>query len=576
MSKEPQSKKTKPTSTKKALQEAHQEIKSLSKLLKVAEIIVSATNVQDLLEVIMRMAEEIMSAETSSLTLIDEETGDLRFAVVRGEAGKAIKSKPIKIGQGICGWVAKTGECLTLNNPYKDQRFDSSFDKKSGFKTRSYLCMPLKTFDGKVIGTVQVLNKRKGKFTKKDEEIFSYFCNLSAITIRNQQLLNQKDEQKQMQADLDYAKSIQQNFLPKTIPQTPNYNFDTIYLPARQVGGDFYDIVSLKNDKIAVYIADVSGKGIPAALFMSKMSSDLRFFLENEKNPLTVMKKINSQILSRSTRGMFITLLLLVIELKTGKVKVLNAGHVSPFIAGKEKTNSFSRSENPPSGIMEGINFKSQEFTLNPGERTILITDGVTDIKNKDNKVLGIEGVQEIIENNRYSADFKGDFLKEIDKYLKEQEQPDDITLISVFRSPLPGYHAEYKELLAFTDRDHTNDMRKMISSIGRKTGFSKKDINLVIVAVLEAFSNIVKYTYDGGAGKIKVRVIKDGNTLKIFLRDYGKKVDEEKIVSRNLDDIRPGGLGVHFIKEIMDSVEYLPVKDGNELRLIKKVARNK
>ncbi len=91
-------------------------------------------------------------------------------------------------------------------------------------------------------------------------------------------------------------------------------------------------------------------------------------------------------------------------------------------------------------------------------------------------------------------------------------------------------------------------------------------------MAVLEALSNIVKYTYDGGVGKIKVNISGEGKTLKIFLRDYGKKVDEEKIVSRDLKDIRPGGLGVHFIKEIMDSVEYLPVKDGNELRLIKKV----
>ncbi len=316
----------------KSLQEAHQGIKSLSKLLSVAEIIVSAGNVQDLLEVIMRMAEEIMNAETSSLTLLDEKTGDLRFAVARGEAGEIIKSKPIKLGQGIAGWVAKTGEWLIINNPYKDPRFDPSFDKASGFKTRSYLCMPLKTFDGTVIGTVQVLNKRKGKFTKKDAEIFTHFCNLSAIAIRNQQLIKQRDEQKQIQADLDYAHSIQQNFLPKVIPQTKDYRFDAFYLSAKEVGGDFYDIVPLKNNRIAVYIADVSGKGIPAALFMSKMSSDLRFLLENEKDQLTVMEKINNHILERSTRGMFITLLLLIIELKTGKVKVFNAGHISPLI----------------------------------------------------------------------------------------------------------------------------------------------------------------------------------------------------------------------------------------------------
>ncbi len=556
----------------KSLQEANQEIKSLSKLLKVAEIIVSATNVQDLLEVIMRMAEEIMNAETSSLTLLDEETGDLKFAVARGEAGQIIKGISIKLGQGICGWVAKTGEYLILNDPYKDPRFDPSFDKASGFKTRSYLCMPLKTFNGTVIGTVQVLNKRKGEFTNKDAEIFTHFCNLSAIAIRNQQLLKHKDEQEQLQADLDYARSIQQNFLPKVIPQTKDYYFDAFYLSAKEVGGDFYDIVPLKNNRIAVYIADVSGKGIPAALFMSKMSSDMRFLLENEKDQLTVIEKINNHILERSTRGMFITLLLLIIELKTGKVKVFNAGHISPLILGEKTANIFTRSENPPVGIIKGIDFKTQEFILKLGERVILITDGLTDIKNKEGILIGIDGIKKIAEKHSTSADFKGDFLKEIDSRIKETGQPDDITMISIFRSPLPDYRFTHNEILIFTDEDNTVQLRKIILQIATKVGFNKKDTNLIIVAVLEALSNIIKYTYGGEIGKIEVSVSGEGKTLKVLLRDYGKKVDEEKIVSRDLKDIRPGGLGVHFIKEIMDSVEYLPVKDGNELRLIKKV----
>lgn len=560
----------------KQLDEAHQELRSLSKLLRVAQIIVSATNVADLLEVILRMAEEIMNAETSSLTLLDKETKDLRFVVVRGEAGEIIKDKPIKLGHGVCGWVAKTGECLVLNDPYKDPRFDPSFDKASGFKTRSYLCMPLKTFDGTIIGTVQVLNKRDGKFTKKDVELFTHFCNLSAIAIRNQQLIKQRDEQKQIQADLDYARSIQQNFLPKSIPRIKSYRIDTIYLPATQVGGDFYDVVPLQNDRIAIYIADVSGKGIPAALFMSKMSSDLRFFLENEKNISAVMRKINNQILARSSRGMFITLLLLVIELKTGKITMINAGHLPPFVVDNDEVSLFTRSDNPPGGIIESMNFKTQELTLNPNGRIVLITDGVTDIKSNKGGNLGINGIQEIIKRNNNADDFKGDFLKGIAQHLKNTEQPDDITVLSIFRSPLLGYNIEEKELTTFTDTDHTKEIRKMISRMGKRAGFGRKDINLITVATLEAFSNIVKYTYDGGIGKINIRVIKDGKTIKIFLRDYGKKVDEEKIVSRDLEDIKPGGLGVHFIKEIMDSVEYLPVRDGNELRLIKKVASSR
>lgn len=550
--------------------EARQTIQNLSKLLKVAEIIVSATNIDDLLEVIMRMAEEIMGAETSSLTLIDQKTKDLHFVVVRGEAGKAIKSKPIKLGQGICGWVAKTGERLIINDPYNNPRFDPSFDKASGFRTRSYLCMPLKTFDGSVIGTVQVLNKRKGKFTEQDAELFANFCNLSAIAIRNRQLINSQNEQQQIQADLDYARSIQQNFLPKTIPQTKDYHFDSFYLSAKEVGGDFYDIIPLDNNKIAVYIADVSGKGIPAALFMSKIISDLRFLLENEKDQLSVMEKINNQILERSSRGMFITLLLLVIELKTGKVKVFNAGHISPLIIGKENVNVFDRSENPPVGIIKGIDFKTQEFTLKPSERIMLMTDGLTDIKDENNKMLGIDGIKKIIEKHDASDDFKGDFLKEIDKLIKQTGQPDDITMISVLRSPLLDF--THEEITTFTDADHTETIKNVISKTASKIGFDKKDIGLIIVAVLEALSNIVKYAYEQEVGKIKVSVLSEGKTLKVFLRDYGKKVNEEKIVSRDLKDIRPGGLGVHFMKEIMDSVEYLPVKDGNELRLMKKV----
>ncbi|MDD5454976.1 MAG: SpoIIE family protein phosphatase, partial [Candidatus Ratteibacteria bacterium] len=464
----------------------------------------------------------------------------------------------------------KTGEGLIINNPYKDPRFDPSFDKISGFRTRSYICMPLKTLEGNIIGTVQVLNKRKGKFTKEDAEIFANFCNLSAVAIRNQQLITSRNEQQQIQADLDYARSIQQNFLPKTIPQIKGYHFDSFYLSAKEVGGDFYDIVPLKNKRTAVYIADVSGKGIPAALFMSKMSSDLRFLLENEKEQIRVMEKINNNILERSARGMFITLLLLIIESKTGKVKVFNAGHISPLIVCKEDVKLFSRSENPPVGIIKGINFKTQEFTLNPGERIVLMTDGLTDIKDEDNKILGIDGIKKIIKKHGNSDDFKGDFLKEINNLIKKTGQPDDITMLSVLRSPLLDF--THSEITTFTDADHTEKLKKIISKTADKIGFDKKDIGLITVAVLEALSNIVKYAYEQQVGKIEIKVLSEGKTLKIFLRDYGKKVDEEKITSRDLKDIRPGGLGVHFMKEIMDSVEYLPVEDGNELRLIKKL----
>lgn len=557
----------------KDLKEAQQVINSLTKLLKTTRLVVSATNIDNLLDVIMRMAEEIMNAQASSLTLLDEKTGDLKFVVARGEARRTIKDKRIKPGQGITGWVAKTGEYLISNDPYNDPRFDPSFDKESGFKTRSYLCMPMKTFEGRVIGTVQVLNKREGEFTKKDAEIFEHFCNLSAIAIRNQQLFTFRDERKQIEADLDYAHSIQQSFLPKSFPQLKDYDFNTLYIPARQVGGDFYDILPIKNNRIAVYIADVSGKGIPAALFMSKMSSDLRFLLEKGENAEEVIREINKSVSERSSRGMFVTLLLIIISIKTGSVQVLNAGHISLFILGEKGTIIFQISENPPLGVRDKLEFKTQQFTIKPGERIVLITDGVTDISDKEGNYLGIEGVRNLLEKYRNSPDFLGDFLKQINEYTRQFPQADDISVVTVYRSPLPDYPFIKREMVTFSDTDHTAEIKGMVEDVAAQMGFNRKNINLLTVAVLEAFSNIVKYAYGGEVGKIRLRVIGEGKAIKIFLRDYGKKVEEEKIVSRDLKDVRPGGLGVHFMREIMDSVEYLPVEDGNELRLIKRTS---
>lgn len=312
------------------LLEYEERIHRLETCYKITSLLNSELNQTKLLDTIMKIAKKVTKADASSLLLIDEEHGDLVFQVALSRVGDQLKELPrVKMGEGIAGSVAKSGRAVIIKDAYKSKKFNPSFDKKTGFRTGSILCAPLKAKD-RVIGVCQVIhNKQKGKvFDKQDLELFRLFCDSAALAIQNARMHHILMESQRMEKDMEFAQQVQESFLPQVPPSHTFFEFAASFIPAKNVGGDYYDFINLGPSRMGILLGDVSGKGVPAALQMARLMSDFRYVASKNTEPKDVLKDVNSIFFERSYRGMFTTVMYIVLDLKNKKVSVSNAGHL--------------------------------------------------------------------------------------------------------------------------------------------------------------------------------------------------------------------------------------------------------
>ncbi len=408
------------------------------KLIRINSIINSThSNLDKLLNTIMRTAEKVMHAQTSSLMLIDEETNELVFEVARGSKGKSLKQKfRLKMGQGIAGWVAQEGKAVVVPDTEKDPRFYSKPDEHSGFKTRSIICVPLRVRN-KTIGILQALNPlQKKSFSHRDLPMFRAFSNIAAVAIENYKAHEYRIRQQRIEDELAIAQKIQENILPHKIPSTDMLRCCAKNLPARMVGGDLYDFLFLKDNHIAVVIGDVSGKGVPAALFMVAMINNLRFFAQTTLDPAQIFTQVNKLLCQESTLGMFVTSAILMFNLDEKTISYANAGHLPPLKINKhgahQRIEWMQGAKQPPLGILPSVKYTSQELPLREGDMFLLYTDGITEARGSHNKEFGAKRLKQMAtKKTETPAELVESIFSEVQGFSKTTAQHDDITLVS-------------------------------------------------------------------------------------------------------------------------------------------------
>lgn len=255
--------------------------------------------------------------------------------------------------------------------------------------------------------------------------IFCTFCKY--IAERNKRLL--------MEKELDIAKRIQKSFLRETPPRTRGLDMAVMMTPAKAVGGDLYDFVEVKDEVLGIMVGDVSGKGMPAALFMAKTISDFRFHAKQEKEPLKVVTELNNQISTESSSGLFVTLSYLVIDTEAKKLYIVNAGHLPPVYAGRDKETSFiASSGGMAAGIMDGVEFGKRELSIESDDVFVLYTDGVTEARNTKREEFTAERLKEAV--SRYKGlEAQGlarSVYEELSRFMKKAPQHDDITIVVI------------------------------------------------------------------------------------------------------------------------------------------------
>jgi sigma-B regulation protein RsbU (phosphoserine phosphatase) len=408
-------------------------IKRLSTLIEVNELISSSLDLDTILENVMTISKKVMNADASSLMRIDEKTNELIYQVAQSSVGEKLKKEVrLKMGQGIAGTVAESGEPLLLEDVYRHPKFFRGNDEATGYRTKSMITVPLKV-GNRVTGVAQVINRLDGKpFDQDDLELFLALSSMAAIALENAKMHQQILEKQRLVKDMEFARTVQESFLPQSAPEVKSYRFSAHYTPALEVGGDFYDFIHLDKTRTGIVIGDVSGKGVPAALYMAKLGSDMRTLAFTEPSPAAALGKLNDLLAARSRRGMFATLLYIELDAGSGTLTLCNAGHLPPIVRKRDGSLAkIATAGGAPLGMLPGMTFKQETVKLGKGETVVLYTDGIVEAMNAKEELYGYARFEALLKQGGAGPGaLKDAIVNDVNSFTGMSPQHDDMTLV--------------------------------------------------------------------------------------------------------------------------------------------------
>ncbi len=374
------------------------------------------------------------------------------------------------------------------------------------------------------------------------------------------------DKQKS-QSELEIARNIQKASLSTKYPQHEAFKIATMMIPAREVGGDFYDFFFIDQNHFAVVMADVSGKGIPAALYMMKSQTLIRNISKNNIDIADVFYRVNNELCEGNDTCMFVTVFMAVVDLLKGDVQYVNAGHTPPMLKTQNGYDFMSPKKNLILGISRNTTFAVEKIKLNIGDHLFLYTDGVTEAENAKAKFYGTDRLKKILQKATDDPETNLNLvLSGIKKFVKENAQSDDITMLdfaylgsSEGRLSLPADNKNLSKMIDFLKTD-----------MAKHCVPQKKQFN-VIVAAEEIFSNIANYAYQKD-GTVEILTYVHDNIYYVRFSDSGKKYNplehKDPDVTLDLKDRKIGGLGIFLAKKLSDTISYSYEKKKNILTI--------
>jgi len=509
-----------------------------------------------------------MGAEAASLFLIDEDSGEL---VCRANMGPVdVIGLRLTPGTGIVGRTIDLGVPQLVRDTRRDPDFTGAVDAATGFETLSILCAPM-AVRGTKLGAIELFNKKGGgAFSQTDSRLLQALAASSALALINARLVADMAEEQGLKRELELASEIQRAMLPG--PQSEDSPIHGINLPARGVSGDFFEIIPLADGRTAFAIGDVAGKGMKASLLMAKTASLFRCLVKREAGPGAVLTAINSELLETRMPGMFVTMAAGLFDPASGRVVLAIAGHEPPLLL-KDGTFTPIEGEMPPLGIaVELFADGCPESVVDlDGGSLYLFTDGLTEARPRHDAMLENEGARALIQS--FSALPATERLEALVRSLDDSGGLlDDITLV-VIEDRRSGAAAAFERRYPARPEELAA-IRAAVGGAARAMGCGESMVGDVVLAVDEACQNIIRHAYHGGEGDIVLRLDREDDRLVIRLMDFAPAVDVAKIHPRSLDEVRPGGLGTHLMRSIMDHVDFLPPPAGigNLLQMVRRI----
>jgi sigma-B regulation protein RsbU (phosphoserine phosphatase) len=396
----------------------------------------STLDLAELAEHVIGIATRLINAERGSLFLVDRETGRLRSMVAQGLTSGPLT---VEVGEGVVGAVAASGEAEILDDPYADSRFDPRFDQLTGYQTRSLLTVPVRDREGFLIAVLQLLNHRGGGFSEADVEFLEELGVPFAIALTTADLHREIVAREQLRREVRLAAEIQRALQPEDRADVPGLDIEVLFEPCHEVGGDYWDVIPIDDDRWWIVVADVSGKGVSAGLVASNIQACL-WTRRAASDPLTAVVADVNEILCRLTRGRkYATLVVAEWSSTNETLTWVSAGH-PPLMLSRDGSVQDFGATGRPIGLFSDQIYESEKTRLGEGDTVLLYTDGILEaggINGVDE--FGFDRIRACLEVGGSPRDVIELLTASLAVHIDGGEREDDLTLVCLRRKGVEG-----------------------------------------------------------------------------------------------------------------------------------------
>jgi phosphoserine phosphatase RsbU/P len=380
-----------------------------------------------------------------------------------------------------------------------------------------------------------------------------------------------------IESELKIARDIQMSMVPKTFPpfpHRPEFELYATLVPAREVGGDFYDFLFIDDHHLCFVIGDVSGKGVPAALFMAVTRTLFRTVASKVSSPDKILSLLNHEICRGNDSCMFVTVFCAVLDIRTGEVEYSNGGHNLPYLVSHDETTTLKNTGGMALGFTEDATYRSEKIVLQAGDGLFLYTDGVTEAMDETGNQFSELRLEDFLHQSNGSSvtELIDGAVDKVKSHAAGAAQSDDITALAIkflMTAEKPMAEAVVVELK--NDLSEIARLARIVDDFARHHQIEAQTTRNMHLVLDEILTNIISYGYDnGGEHHIIARFNLERGHWTVAVEDDGKPfnpLDAPEPDTNQLLEERPiGGLGIHLVRKNVDELEYRRQKDKNIL----------
>lgn len=408
-------------------------LSGLNRLLEVTRVLALEIDLARALDAIVKEASHALECDRALLYQYDPKRETL-FTT----AGTDVPVH-LRIDQGIPGFVARQRQIVNVPDTAADPRWDSTYDKAAGYRTKTILAVPLVAArDGLLLGVLEMLNNQGGPFDADDESLAIAFSNHAAAALDRSRLVEELQRRKELEASLNIAREVQRRFMPSQMPKIPGYEAATWWFPNEAVGGDYCDVIPLEGGRTALCIADVCGHGLGPSLLMASVRASLRTLLLRESSPQVLLESVGHALMDDFQNGAFVTMVLAMLDPLSHQVHFANAGHAPAFLY-RAQDRSFVELESTglPVGVIDPPDCPlGPVLNMLPGDILVLGTDGIVESMDQRGTQFGNERLQECIVKGTGGPlpELVRNIGRAVELHYVGDSPPDDLTLLAVRR----------------------------------------------------------------------------------------------------------------------------------------------